>query len=316
MTAGMHLLYNDLKEEQQGFLAPVVEPQQERIIHRTSWATRNFSSTKSVAKGFVSRRSDAFSSVGGSVLEDTGKVEIRTKGGVPGLSVATKREDERELIGRSTGTDIALRDLRRKDVEGNPASNTEDHPVSSSNVGKAADATTSSTDSTITPACANLADGGDGTVNNTACSRAGESCSDIINDNKGSKLRFLGSEGTHAMEPSVSLSSVQVQEGWQIGTSTLAEVDADQKQLQDLESEVRVCELASVSTSSVQGVGEDSRALHRVNDVADVEEQVQVEDNDDIKLVEKTSIPRGYSWPNIIQGIYRLKGIRARLLQL
>lgn len=89
ITAGMHLLYNDLKEEQQGFLAPVVQPQQERIIHRTAWATRNFSSTKSVAKEFVNGRRDSFSSEGGSVVEDAGKVEIRSTGGDPGLPVAT-----------------------------------------------------------------------------------------------------------------------------------------------------------------------------------------------------------------------------------
>lgn len=302
ITAGMHLLYNDLKEEQQGFLAPVVQPQQERIIHRTAWATRNFSSTKSVAKEFVNGRRDSFSSEGGSVVEDAGKVEIRSTGGDPGLPVATKSKDERELIGRSAGTDIALRDLRPTDVEGNPASNSEDHSVSPSNVGKAADDTTSSTDSTITPACANLVEGGDGTVNNTACSRSEESCSDIVDENKGSKPRVLGFEGTHTVELFVSSSSVEVQEGCQIGTSTLAEFDADQKQLQDLEFEVRVCELASASTSSVQGAVENSTALNREKDGSDVEEQVQVEDNDDMKLEAKTSTPRGYSWTNNIRG--------------
>ncbi|KAL2642666.1 hypothetical protein R1flu_010253 [Riccia fluitans] len=223
MTAGMHLLANEVKQEQQGFLAPVVEAHQERIIHRTSGVTRNLSSIESF-KVFANRKRDSFASEEISTLDSGERCAQQGQGGETGAeqSEGVKARYDQDLVGSSAGAHFGLDGIRQnEDAVGNPAVNRHGQLSSSSLVGNDDNFTKHSNDLTNTPECgrgANL-----GVVCQPGPSRLNKCTKDYV-----SLEEALGSDEAHAEKPIVNCSSERLQEGCQSETSSVSrDVDQD-----------------------------------------------------------------------------------------
>ncbi|KAL3695921.1 hypothetical protein R1sor_009997 [Riccia sorocarpa] len=244
MTAGMHLLANEVKKEQGGLLGPVVEPHFERIIHRTSGVTRNLSSSESF-NGFANLRRDSSASTESSKLETSESCSQRGQYGEAeaGASVEIDTRNNPDLVGSSASPHLGLGEVRQIEDAGENLPFKRDHDPSSLDTEKVNNLITNSNDLTNIPALDKAADVGE--VSQPGLSRLDECI-------KGNEflVQVLGSDEAHGQRPTVKCPREQLQEGCHSETSSVSRnVDADH--VGDLNQEKRLYEHARASTSSL-----------------------------------------------------------------